>query len=427
MNQKIQKAKYIVGEVVPPADKSITHRAIMISAMSEGECVIENYLNAEDCMRTVSAVQNLGIRVEINRKALKIHGEGVAGLKTAESVIDCGNSGTTARLIAGMIAGQNIMAQIAGDESLSSRPMKRIIEPLRDMGAKIIAREGNYLPLQIKGNPELQPIFYKSPIPSAQVKSCILLAGIQAKGVTRIQETTKSRDHTERMLLERGVDIRTDEVSISVVGPAVISAMRMRVPGDISSIAFFVIAAALMPSSKILIKRCGVNPTRTGLIDVLKQMNAKIKLANPGAESGEPFADIEVESSELAPFVISEEMMPSLIDEVPILVLAATQANGTSVIRGAAELRVKESDRLKTIASELNKMGAHITEQPDGLIINGPTPLIGAQVKSFKDHRIAMTLAIAGLIASKETSIEDVDCVKTSYPGFFAELKRLTK
>ena len=425
MHIVVKKIKKLSGEITPPADKSITHRAIMLSALAEGESIIENYLNADDCMRTVSAFEQLGIKIEQTPKVLKVYGEGLNGLKTPSSVIDAGNSGTTARLIAGVLAGQNILTQITGDESLSLRPMKRIIEPLRKMGAKIIAKEDNFLPMQIKGNPDLEPIYYESPVSSAQVKSCVLLAGIQAKGVTRFSEPVKSRDHTERMLKARGVDLRFDKTAVSIIGPAELKPMNIKIPGDISSAAFFIVGTLLVKGSRIIINNVGINPTRAGILNILQFSGANIVIEHLGEVSGEPVGNIVIEASSLKPFNITKEIVPDLIDEIPILVLAATQAHGTSVISGASELRVKESDRLKAISSELNLMGADITEKEDGLVINGPTKLKGAKVRSYGDHRIAMTLMIAGSIASGSTVLDNIDCVKISFPAFMEELKHL--
>lgn len=423
----IKPPRKIVGTITAPADKSITHRAIMMASLSEGESLIENYLPSDDCMRTLRAFEQLGIRTKKDANSLIIYGAGLRGLKAPKEVIDSGNSGTTVRLLSGILAGNDFTSKIIGDVSLSKRPMKRIMEPLEMMGAKISAFNGNYLPMEIQGTRNLKAINYESPIASAQVKSCVLLAGIQTNGTTSFTEPVRSRDHTERMLLAAGADITISKFTVSVKGPCRINLKHITVPGDISSAAFFLVAGAVFPSAKIRLENVGINPTRDGIIEVLKKMNAKINVSNPSKASGEPVADITVESSKLEAVNIGADIIPRLIDEIPILVLAATQSRGTTVISGAKELRVKESDRLKTISNELNKMGSNIKEKDDGLIIEGPTPLNGADVQTYDDHRIAMTLAIAGLIANGETRVSGVDCVDTSFPGFYNQIKRISQ
>jgi len=426
VNLTLKPAAGLSGVVIPAADKSITHRAIMISALSEGVSVIDNYLAAGDCVSTLKAFEQMGVRHEIKGGSVAVHGRGLGGLSKPSGIIDAGNSGTTVRLLSGILAAQNFSATITGDASLSKRPMKRIIEPLSLMGASLKAREGTYLPLEIAGNPELKPITYKSPVPSAQVKSCVLLAGLFAKGVTRVIEPVKSRDHSELMLLDAGADIRVNGLEVSVTGPARLKAFNKTVPADISSAAFFMVAGLICGKSSLEIKGVGVNPTRDGILEVLMKMGAKIKLTPVSGALREPVSDLRVESSALEAVNISGGIIPRLVDEIPVLVLAATQARGTTVISGAGELRVKESDRLKTVSSQLNLMGADITEKADGLEIKGPTKLKGAAVESFGDHRVAMTLAIASLIAEGETVISDVDCVNTSFPEFFGILKNIS-
>lgn len=424
-NWNIKPAEKINGTVTPPPDKSITHRAIMLAALSEGESVISNYLAAEDCLSTLNAFISMGIKVEKSTESLHIYGGGIKGLRQPENVIDAGNSGTTVRLLSGILAGQNLSAKITGDASLSRRPMKRIIEPLRRMGAVIHARDDNYLPLEITGNTKLSPIHYSLPVPSAQVKSSVLLAAIQCSGITSVAEPVKSRDHTERMLASRGADIKVNGLTVSVKGPCALRPQDMSVPGDISSAAFFLASAALARSSDVTVQNIGINPTRDGILEIMKQMGVDFSNIKSANVSGEPVADIRVRSSRLGSAVITGEIIPRLVDEVPVIVLMATQARGTTVIAGAGELRVKESDRLSTITLELGKMGACIRENEDGLIIEGPTPLHGAEVESHGDHRIAMTLAVAGLIASGETIVKDIDCVNTSFPGFIEQLQKL--
>jgi 3-phosphoshikimate 1-carboxyvinyltransferase len=426
MDWIIKPTAKLQGIVFTPADKSITHRAIMFASLAGGESVIENYLPAEDCLRTLKAFEDMGVKIDKTPTRLRVRGVGLKGLRAPVAPIDAGNSGTTVRLLSGILAGQNFSTTITGDESLSRRPMNRIIEPLTKMGARLTARDGNFLPLEIQGNPDLRPVLYVSPVPSAQVKSCVILAGIQAKGVTSFQEPAKSRDHTERMLAAQGADITAGKFAITVRGPATLRPLRIKVPGDISSAAFFMVAASVIPGSRVSLVNVGVNPTRDGILEVLKAMGAKIDVLKTYDVSGEPVADLVVESARLAGTEIKGTIMPRLIDEVPIIALAATQAHGVTVISGAGELRVKESDRLKTIAAELGKMGARIKEKEDGLIIEGPTPLFGREVESYGDHRIAMMLAVAGLIAKGETKVKNTACVDTSFPGFLLELQKLS-
>jgi 3-phosphoshikimate 1-carboxyvinyltransferase len=426
MDWKITPAQSLSGEVTAPADKSITHRAIIFAALAEGESVIENYLASEDCMHTLGAFEAMGVKAERTPAVLKITGVGLHGLKAPAHDIDAGNSGTTVRLMSGILAAQDFTTRIFGDASLSRRPMQRIMEPLAKMGAEITAEHG-HLPLEIRGNPKLKPLKYLSAIASAQVKSCLLLAGLYADGISSFEEPIKSRDHTERMLKAAGVEVLIEGYMVAVKGPAKLAPQKLQVPGDISSAAFFLVAGAIARSGKLVVKNVGVNPTRDGILEVLRKMKAKITVLAQHEVSGEPVADIAVESSELSATGIGGAIMPRLIDEVPVLVLAATQAKGTTVISGAAELRVKESDRLKTIAAELNKMGAHIEEQKDGLRVYGPTPLHGADTESYGDHRIAMTLAVAGLIADGTTHIRNTECVDTSFPGFLTILEGLRK
>ncbi|MCB4791404.1 MAG: 3-phosphoshikimate 1-carboxyvinyltransferase [Elusimicrobia bacterium] len=417
-----------IKEISVPADKSITHRAVMLSAFVEGSYTVKNYLPADDCMSTINAFRSMGVDIkEIimdNKRSLSITGSGK--LKPPQKAIDAGNSGTTTRLLCGILAGQDFETEITGDASLSKRPMKRVIEPLRLMGAKISAREDNYLPLKIAGTPDLKPITYRSSIASAQVKSCVLFAGMQAKGKTTFIEPVKSRDHTERMLKFVGVEVKETATSSSVIGPVRIPpGFTIDVPGDISAAAFFLAAGALLPKTKIKLSNVGINPTRDGIIDILRNMNAELKIINNNKgswDSFDPVADIEVGTSQLTACDINGEMIPRLIDEIPVVALAATQAKGATIISGAEELRFKESDRLKAVAAELNKMGAAIEETKDGLIITGPVKLKGCEVDSHDDHRIAMMLAVAGLLAEGETTIKNTDCVSISFPDFKLKL-----
>ncbi len=410
-----------------PADKSITHRAVMLLSIAKGTAVITNYLNAEDCNKTISAFKSMGVKIQnISENQLLVEGVGIDGLKQPTCPIDAGNSGTTIRLLSGILAGQNFSCEIFGDESLSKRPMKRIIEPLRKMGVEISAKDDEYPPLKIKGNPKLKPIDYTLPVASAQVKSCILFAGMQAKGITTISELKATRNHTERMLKYLDAKIKIIDNKIKIEGPAKLVSKDIQIAGDISSASYFIVAGLLVPDSEIEIKDVGLNPFRTGIITVLEKMGAKIKIKNEKYICNEPVGDIVVSSKKLHSGITIDDpsLIPLMIDEIPLLVLATTQAEGKTIIKNAGELRVKESDRIKTITTELNKMGAKITELPDGFIIEGKTPLRGAVVNSYNDHRIAMTLAIAGLIADGETKIDNSECVNISFPGFWKIIEK---
>lgn len=411
-----------------PADKSITHRAVMLCAFVNGKYTVNNYLPADDCMSTINAFRAMGVDIkEIKgRETRSLNITGTGGLKAPKEPVNAGNSGTTSRLLCGILAGRDFEAEIFGDASLSKRPMRRIIEPLKQMGVKILAKDGNYLPLKITGNPNLEPIIYNSPIASAQVKTCVLFAGLQAKGKTTFIEPVKSRDHTERMLRSLGVEVEETPISSSVTGPARISAgFTIDVPGDISAAAFFLVAGALLPETTIKLTHIGINPTRDGIIEILKSMNAQLNISGTNENSFDPIGDIEIGTSQLKACDINGEIIPRLIDEIPIIALAATQAQGRTVISGAEELRVKESDRIKAVVEELKKMGADIEEKSDGFIINGPIKLRGAEVDSHDDHRIAMMLSIAALIAEGETKINDVQCVSISFPDFKDKLINL--
>jgi 3-phosphoshikimate 1-carboxyvinyltransferase len=415
------------GETRPPPDKSITHRAVILAALSTGTSRIVHPLEAADCERTAEAFRALGVAVEMDAKGEWIvMGHGLHGLReTGTGMIYCGNSGTTMRLLSGVLAGQPFETKLMGDHSLSGRPMARVTEPLRNMGAVITARDGTFAPLHVRGRRPLSPIEWKSPVASAQVKSCLLLAGLFAQGRTAVEEPFKSRDHTERMMAAAGLKLEVAGCRVAIDGDQPLAAREWVVPSDISSAAFFLAAALLLPDSEILLRNVGTNPTRDGILEILSSMGASVKQEDIRVTGGEPVADLLVKSSSLSGGRVDAEIMPRLIDEIPILVVAATQAQGVTEIRGAAELRVKESDRLAHLASELGKMGAKIEELPDGLIITGPTPLRGATVDSFSDHRLAMCFAVAGLLARGETNIVNADCVDISFPTFWQELERL--
>ncbi|MBI5664567.1 MAG: 3-phosphoshikimate 1-carboxyvinyltransferase [Nitrospirae bacterium] len=420
------------GEITTPPDKSISHRAIMFSSLAEGQSIVRNFLQAEDPLRTLEAFKQMGIQIEhrtqntehrLADNEIIIHGKGLNGLSAPQDIIDCGNSGTTMRLLCGVLAGQPFSTALTGDSSLRSRPMKRVITPLTEMGA-VIESENGFPPLRIKGG-KLTPISYKSPVASAQVKSAIMLAGLYCEGVTTVIEPGKSRDHTERMLKACGVDISLNDLEVSVRGVASLKPMEITVPGDLSSAAFFIVAGLLVPGSEILIRNTGINPTRSGLIDVLNLMGARIKLENERLVSGEPVADLYVKHSQLKGIDIGGDLILRAIDEFPVLCVAAAKAEGTTRITGAKELRVKESDRIASMATELRKMDVKIEELEDGLIIEGREDLKPAAAVSYGDHRIAMSMLIAGLTASGETTVEDTDCVNTSFPGFMDMLKGL--
>ena len=420
----IKPIKQIKAEIQVPGDKSISHRAIMIGSLANGETVVNNFLMSEDCLATVKCLGQLGIDIQMANDKCQmsdgcrtiIRGKGLRGLRESKAVLDVGNSGTTIRLLSGILAGQSFTSTITGDKSIQKRPMMRIVKPLRSMGATIEGREEKdqiFAPLKISGG-KLSPIKYELPIASAQVKSAILLAGLFAEGETRVIEKVQARDHTERMLAHFGVK-NGQEFQGKVVD----------VPGDLSSAAFFIVAALIAPNSELIIKNVGTNPTRTGIIEVLQRMGAKLEIVDEQVVSGEPRATILVTRSSLRGTNISGEIIPRLIDEIPIIAVAATQAQGITEISGARELRVKESDRLAAISAELGKMGAKIKELDDGMIIEGPTGLKGAKVKSYGDHRVAMSLTIAGLIADGETTIDDTACIETSFPGFEALLRHI--
>ncbi len=437
---EISKARSLKGKFSPTPDKSISHRAVIFSSLSKGESIIKNLLMAEDIISTINAFRALGVdisevrnqRSEISEfptpnSELVINGKGLYGLKEPFEVIDCGNSGTTMRLLSGVLSGNSFFSVLTGDESLRKRPMGRVITPLRQMGAEIIARgEDKYPPIAIKGK-RLKPIKHTLPVASAQVKSAILLAGLYADGETEIIEPVKSRDHTERMLPAFGAEIEVDGLRVRIRGGIELKGTEVHVPGDFSSAAFFIIGALLIKDSDITIEGVGINPTRTGIINTLKGMGADIEINNMRNLSGEPVADIHCKGcAKLKAINVTKEQIPTLIDEFPILCVAATQATGTTTIRGAEELRVKESDRIKSMATELRKMGAEIEEFDDGLSIIGKGRLKGTVVESYRDHRIAMAMSIAALIGDGKTTINGISSVNISFPGFFEILKRLT-
>jgi 3-phosphoshikimate 1-carboxyvinyltransferase len=417
-NLRIKRAPRIEAEITVSGDKSISHRAVMIASLANGPCVLRGFSRSADCTNTVVAMRALGIKIEQpEAETLIVHGN-KRRLTAPNEPIDCGNSGTTMRLLAGLLAGQSFRSRLVGDGSLSKRPMDRILDPLRLMGAKIKAEgEHETAPLQIEGAP-LHGIKYTMPVASAQLKSALLFAGLFAKGKTTVIEPVPTRNHTELMLNYFLVRTHQDEAGVSVFGDHVPESRDFSIPGDISSAAFWLVAAAAQPGGHLLVRDVGLNETRTGILGVLVRMGAKVREAIEDVEQVEPRGIVEVTGANLKGTVIQGKEVPQLIDELPILAVAGALARGTTIIRHAQELRVKETDRIAAIAHNLRSMGAQVVELSDGLEIHGRAPLHGARLSSFGDHRIAMAFAVAGLFAEGETVIQDVDCVATSYPGF---------
>ena len=413
------------GEVTVPGDKSISHRAVMFGALSQGTTEVTNFLQGADCLSTIDCFRRLGIQIENTPEKILVHGKGLHGLTQSNTMLDVGNSGTTTRLISGILAGQTFETTLNGDESIQSRPMKRIMEPLSMMGADITSIYGNNCaPLKITGAP-LHGIHYHSKVASAQVKSCILLAGLYADDITKVTEPSISRNHTELMLRGFGAKVTCDGKTASISPDPELFGQKIEVPGDISSAAYFIAAGLIVPGSEILVKNVGINPTRDGLIRVCQDMGADISLLNKRENGGEPVADVLVRYSNLKATTIEGEIIPTLIDELPMIAVMACFAKGTTIIKDAAELKVKESDRIAVMVDNLSRMGAHITATDDGMIIEGGYPLHGAVIDSHLDHHIAMSFAIAALAADGETEIKDAECVNISYPNFYEELSNL--
>jgi len=421
----ISPPEKITGEITLPGDKSISHRALILSALARGTSRIENLLEAQDCLATIECLRMLGIEVNFKEEAVEVTGRGLK-LKPPSNILYAGNSGTTARLLLGLLAGQNFVSKLKGDASLNRRPMKRVVDPLTRMGAEIQGQEkGNKLPLKVRGG-TLSAVDYTTEVASAQVKSAVLLAGLFAKGKTKVCEPYTSRDHTERMLKSFGVEVEKDGNCCSVVGPVYPQRTELRVPGDISSAFFLVVAAAIIPGSEITIKEVGVNPTRTGALEVLEKMGANISLFNREWYGNEPVADLYVcGDRDLKGVTVKEEMIPRMVDEIPALCVAALAAQGETVIEGASELRFKESDRISTLVQEFSKLGAKVQEKPDGIILEGGITLTGNHCQSHGDHRLAMSLALAGFLAKGETYIKDFEVVNVSFPGYFQCLRKL--
>ena len=419
---KFKKINALRGEVTIPGDKSISHRAVMLGAISEGTTRITNFLRGADCLSTIACFRKMGIDIEESPDQILVHGKGLHGLQAPADILDAGNSGTTTRLISGILAGQSFESTLTGDASIQKRPMKRIITPLTMMGADVESLSGDgCAPLRIRGS-HLKGIDYHSPVASAQVKSCILLAGLYADSVTSVTEPYVSRDHSERMLSSFGAALKTDGCTVSIHPEPRLMGQEVAVPGDISSAAYFIAAALLVPGSELLIKNVGINPTRDGILRICRRMGADITILNRREHGREPVADLLVKHSPLKGTVIEGAVIPTLIDELPILAVMAAFAEGSTVIRDAQELKVKESNRLDILVHHLSAMGADITGTEDGMVINGGRPLHGAVLESHLDHRIAMSFAVAGIAAQGETEILQADCVDISYPGFYRDL-----
>ncbi|MED9881452.1 3-phosphoshikimate 1-carboxyvinyltransferase [Blautia sp.] len=418
---KIKKQTGLRGTLTVPGDKSISHRAVMFGALAKGTTRITHFLEGADCLSTISCFRKMGIEIERNQDQILVHGKGLHGLQAPSGILDVGNSGTTTRLISGILAGQNFSSEIDGDASIRTRPMKRIMAPLASMGADIISRNNNgCAPLIITGKP-LHAVHYDSPVASAQVKSCVLLAGMYADGITSVTEPFLSRNHTEIMLNYFGAKVSSTGTSAAIYPEPVLEARDIVVPGDISSAAYFIAAGLLTPDSEILLKNVGINPTRAGILKVCRSMGADITLLNENPE-GEPTADLLIRTSSLKGTVIQGADIPTLIDEIPMIAVMAAFAQGTTIIRDAQELKVKESDRIAVMVDNLKRMGADIEGTDDGMIIHGGRPLHGAAIDSHLDHRVAMSFAVAGTICEGEMEIQDAQCVDISYPEFYKDL-----
>lgn len=423
----IRPAASVKGEITVPGDKSISHRSIMLGAIANGTTSVRGFLRGGDNMATMGAFRSMGVRIDDDGETVVIQGKGLHGLSEPSDVIDCGNSGTTIRLITGLLAGQSFFSVVTGDQYLRKRPMKRVVEPLTRMGARILGRnQGSLAPLAISGG-SLNAIGYESPVSSAQVKSAIMLAGLYADGDTSVREPSLSRDHSERMFRLFGATLETFDSGVTVKGGVELQGQDITVPGDISSATFFMVAALITPGSELLIRNVGVNPTRTGAIDVLRAMGGDIQLLDQRELSGEPVADILVRSSRLKGYAIAGSVVPRAIDEFPAICVAAACAEGTTTIREARELRVKETDRISAMTANLRTLGVPVEECDDGMTINGVERLSGGSVESFGDHRIAMSLAVAALVSTDGITIADTGCVATSFPTFFPLLEKVSR
>lgn len=415
------------GEITVPGDKSISHRSVMFGSIAEGKTTVSGFLLGEDCLSTIDCFKKLGVDIEVNGTNVTIESPGIDGWAEPKEVLYTGNSGTTTRLMLGILSGTKLHTVMTGDASIGKRPMRRVADPLRLMGAQIAGREnGQFTPLAIQGG-NLKGIDYTMPVASAQVKSAILLAGLRAEGTTIIREREVSRDHTERMLRQFGAGITVNDGVISFEGGQRLTGTHVSVPGDISSAAFFLVAGAIGKNSRIVMHNVGVNDTRDGIIEVLQKMGATMNIEMDDEHAAEPTATITMETSKLTGTTIEGAIIPRLIDEIPIIALLATQANGTTIIKDAEELKVKETNRIDAVVNELKKLGAHIEATDDGMIIEGPTPLHGASLKTYGDHRIGMMGAIAAVISEGEVELDDAECIAVSYPNFFEHVESLIK
>jgi 3-phosphoshikimate 1-carboxyvinyltransferase len=423
-SKKIKPAKRLEGAVRFPGDKSISHRYAVLAAIAEGPSEIHFFSSSADCQSTLDCLKQLGVKIDRDGSTIRVQGMGLDGLRPSEKPLDAGNSGTTMRLLSGVLAGQPFSSVLVGDASLSRRPMKRIVDPLTLMGARILTSSDGMPPLEIEGHP-LQPIRYELPVASAQVKSAILLAGLFAEGETEVVEPLPTRDHTEIALEQMGAEVGAHGHTVSVRGRARLQGKKLYVPGDISSAAFFLVAGLLVPESNLVLQHVGLNPTRTAILDVLAQMGGRVTVLNVEVVNGELIGDLHVESSRLQGGEIPAEVIPQVIDELPVLAVLGTQTEQGLSFRGARELRVKESDRISAVAENLRRMGAEVEEFPDGLRVAGKQKLRGATVDSHDDHRIAMAFAVAGLVAEGPTTIRDCACVGISFPDFFETLAQV--
>ena len=415
----------LFGEVTIPGDKSISHRSVMFGSIAHGETMVTNFLPGDDCLSTISCFRKLGVTIEESDNQLRIIGKGFEGLTEPDEVLDVGNSGTTIRLLMGILAGRPFYSSLVGDESIGKRPMTRVTGPLNKMGTRLDGRKnGAFTPISIRGG-LLNPIHYELPVASAQVKSALILAGLQAEGESTIIEPAETRDHSERMIRHFGGEINKDNKVITVKGGQKLTASTIHIPGDISSAAFFLAAGAIIPESEIVLKNVGLNPTRTGIIEVMKMMGADLEVVQMDDNSFEPAGDLIIKTSNLTGTVIEGNLIPKLIDEIPIIALMATQAEGTTIIKDAEELKVKETNRIDTVVNELRKLGASIEATNDGMIIYGKSNLNGGRVSSHGDHRIGMMLSIAALLCINNVELEQSEAISVSYPNFFAHLNSL--
>lgn len=415
------------GSIRIPGDKSVSHRSIMFGAIAEGTTTVEGFLQSDDCLSTIDCFQKLGVEISIKGETVSINSEGIINWKEPDEILYTGNSGTTTRLMLGILAGSSVSSVLIGDESIQKRPMRRVTDPLKLMGANLIGRDnGQFTPIAVEGT-KLQAIQYTMPVASAQVKSAILLAALNAEGETVVKEMETSRDHTEKMLKHFGATIAVDDKLIRLQGGQKLTSSHVVVPGDISSAAFFLVAGAIVPNSNLTLTNVGLNPTRTGIMDVLQAMGASYTVNDSDNSSHEEMGTIEIESSALSGIEIGGELIPRLIDEIPIIALLATQASGKTVIKNAEELKVKETNRIDAVVNELKKLGANITATNDGMIIEGPTTLHGGDLITYGDHRIGMMAAVASLITTEPVTIDNPGCIAVSYPRFFEDISSIIK